>query len=205
MDGTNAAFFFQDLKYFPNMPVGDLASTPRWRYVGGEDLDGGITFLNDLADLGQNFRWDRPLQHDVVAVVGVTIPTPILFSDVDDFFQGATLLPVGKIQQCGGAAVNGGLADHVRAVSPAHFSSLLQRRDVPQGMDVRVDAAWYDDLARGVDHLTRLAAIESAWRRDGGDGFARNANIPSACTLRCDDLVSTNNQIKHLYPPQFLF
>ena len=60
-----------------------------------------------------------------------------------------------------------------------------------------VDAARYDDFARGVDDPARLAVIEGSRRRDGGDGLTLDANVPRAGALGRDHLVAPYDQIKH--------
>ncbi len=94
-----------------------------------------------------------------------------------------------------------GAADHVGAVGEAGLA-VADRRNVPERVDVRVDAARDDDLAGGVDHAARLIVGEGAGARHGGDGLALNADVPGAGALRRHHLVAANDQIEHVFLPK---
>ena len=185
--------FFSTLKISPDVVVGDLAALAAGRDVGGEDLDRGVTFLDDLGDLPIEVVRDRPLQHDVIAVVGIAFAAPVLPADVDRLIDGLTVGPRGKIEERRGAAVDCGAADHVRAVCKAGLAAFLDRRDVSERVDMRVDPARDGGLAGGVDHACRLSVRELSGGWHGGDGLALDADIPGAGALRCDDLVTAND------------
>src|SRR5882724_9021060 len=104
-------------------------------------------------------------QHQVKAVVGVAGAGPFALTRLDRALQWYFRRAQREIEHRRRAAIERGAADLARR--RAHDLLVATRQqDRHAAMDVRVDAAGHDDLARGVDDPAGTDCGEAARRPD---------------------------------------
>src|SRR5262245_41075045 len=67
-------------------------------------------------------------------------------------------------------------------------------------MHVRVDAAWYDDMPRCLDHMLGGVGRQRSGSGDRGDRLAGDRDITAHDPLGCDHVATANNEIEHVRP-----
>src|SRR5947207_13574525 len=112
------------------------------------------------------------MQQQVKPVIAIAGTRPFALAQFDRLLQWLVRGACGEIQQSRGAAVKSSTA-HLLGRRAQQIFIAAGKRDWRAAMDVRIDAAWNDDLIAGVDNSggpDRLQTARCANSRDLATG-----------------------------------
>ena len=156
--------------------------------AGGEYLEAGVAGLDELGYLPDGVGAGAAGKDGVVGVVGVGVALPAFGGFAEGVVQVVAGYLVGEVEHGGGAAVDGGLGDGLRAGA----FGLAGAADVGVGLD----AAGHDYLAGRVDDARALGVQHSvlSHRRDA---LAFDCHVPVADSTRCDHCAAGDDNVHH--------
>ena len=160
--------------------------------AGGEYLEAGVSGLDQLGYLADGVGPGAVGENRVVGVVGVRVALPAFGGLAEGVVQVVAGDLGREIEHGGRAAVDRGFRHRLRAGA----FRLAGAADV----SVRLDTAWDDYLARGVDDPRALSAQHAALghRRDA---LALYGHVPLADSSRRNHRAAGYDHVHHCEPP----
>jgi len=152
--------------------------------------------LDRLGHLAEDLRRDPAQEHRVEGVVAIALAGPLLLPELDRLLHGHAAFDRGEIDRRRRPTMERRLADPRGGFGQRRLGDAGGRHR-PVAVDMRIDAAGDDDLARGVDHPSGAERGKAARRADRGDLLAGNADIGRLRPGGQDGQAAGNDDVEH--------
>src|SRR6516162_10490265 len=196
MNCGDAALGREDLQHLPYIAELHHPALPVGPDVGGEHFDRGMALLNRLGQRAEHALRQLAVQQQMEPVVTVARAGPFALARFNRVLQWLVRWALDEIEQCRRPAVQCRAAD-LLGRSAQQILVAARKRDRHAAMNMRIDAARYDDLTNGVDGPRGVDGLQASGRANRGDLAGRNADIRGLRAGWQDCGPAGNDQIEH--------